>query len=1137
MRKFHAIYATLRMTSSDISREKMDRYSRRMAALRSHHKKCEERYKAKMRTETYDNNLQNGEQSNDKGEVPTENGSAEKSDIDTENGSAEKSDIDTENGSAEKSDIDTENETSKQDSSESETCSEYVPSDKESTADELDSERESGVQLNTIDTLIPSDKDSLHTSKKKKKMTIKTTVNCPKGTRKWNKKQYCLYCQKPQSKISRHLENRHANEPEVSKAFSFPKHSKKRKDLLEGIRNKGNYFHNVEVLENKDGEIVTWRQPTVAADISDFLPCPQCLGFFMKKDLWKHSKACRAENVVKRKKGERVRSTAACLLPMGSDTPAGIRTLLMGMREDSIAKAITEDRLIMLFGESIYTKCGHDRAQHPYIVQKMRELARFMVKVKELSKSVETLEKLCVPQNFVLAITACKEVSSYNAESNLFKTPSLALKIGYSLKKACQVSLGQSLMSGDTETERNVKNFIKLIDSHWRTNISSKALNTLQQARWNKGDTIPLTADVMALQKHLRKQEEVSKEKLRKNANAADWKVLAETILCQIILFNRRREGEASKLLLTVYEKRNVKPANQDVVKSLTKLEQQLCSELTRLEIRGKRGKKVPVLLTKDMVDSLDLLIGSREKVGVTKDNPYVFAKVECSAHIRGSDCLRKYAAVCGAKDPKSLTSTQLRKQVATLCQIMNLKDNELDQLAKFMGHDIRVHREYYRLSENTIQLAKVSKLLLSLEKGSGVYKGRSLEEIQFSTDVTGEELSQTTDMDEEEHTSASRKSISHSSQHKRQSSDTDEKEHTSSRKSISKSSKRKRQSSDTDEKEHTSSRKSISKSSKRKRQSSDTAVKVLTEVEEEHTSASRKSVSKSSKRKRQSSDTDEKEHTSASRKSVSHSSQCKRQSSDTDEKEHTSSRKSISKSSKRKRQSSDTDEKEHTSSRKSISKSSKRKRQSSDTAVKVLTEVEEEHTSASRKSVSKSSKRKRQSSDTDEKEHTSSRKYVSKSSKRKRQSSDTDEKEHTSSRKSISKSSKRKRLSSDTAVKVLTEVEEEHTSASRKSVSKSAHKNRLLESVEFSEDESFMQPSIKSGKKAPKRPWSPEEQLAVKDTMRKFLALRKVPGMADCLSCLDKNPVLGSRSWRDIKNFVHNTIQSMKKKLATITY
>lgn len=53
----------------------------------------------------------------------------------------------------------------------------------------------------------------------------------------------------------------------------------------------------------------------------------------------------------------------------------------------------------------------------------------------------------------------------------------------------------------------------------------------------------------------------------------------------------------------------------------------------------------------------------------------------------------------------------------------------------KFLGHDIRVHREYYRLSENTIQLAIVSKLLLSLEKGADCYKGKSLDEITFSTE------------------------------------------------------------------------------------------------------------------------------------------------------------------------------------------------------------------------------------------------------------------------------------------------------------------------------------------------------------------------------------------------------------------
>ncbi|XP_056331763.1 uncharacterized protein LOC130243570 [Danio aesculapii] len=41
-----------------------------------------------------------------------------------------------------------------------------------------------------------------------------------------------------------------------------------------------------------------------------------------------------------------------------------------------------------------------------------------------------------------------------------------------------------------------------------------------------------------------------------------------------------------------------------------------------------------------------------------------------------------------------------------------------MDQLANFLGHDIRVHREFYRLPESTLQLAKISKVLIAMEKG-----------------------------------------------------------------------------------------------------------------------------------------------------------------------------------------------------------------------------------------------------------------------------------------------------------------------------------------------------------------------------------------------------------------------------------
>lgn len=64
---------------------------------------------------------------------------------------------------------------------------------------------------------------------------------------------------------------------------------------------------------------------------------------------------------------------------------------------------------------------------------------------------------------------------------------------------------------------------------------------------------------------------------------------------------------------------------------------------------------------------------------------------------------------------------------MATMSKILNLKDNEMDNLADFLGHDIRVHRKYYRLG--TLQLAKISKVLMAMERGRlSDFKGRNLD-------------------------------------------------------------------------------------------------------------------------------------------------------------------------------------------------------------------------------------------------------------------------------------------------------------------------------------------------------------------------------------------------------------------------
>lgn len=166
----------------------------------------------------------------------------------------------------------------------------------------------------------------------------------------------------------------------------------------------------------------------------------------------------------------------------------------------------------------------------------------------------------------------------------------------------------------------------------------------------------------------------------------------------------------------------------------LTEFEKQLCKRIKRIEIEGKRCRTVPILFPASMGASVDLLNSKRNQM-VQHIHPYLYPRTHYGSmsHIRPTDSMRKFADACGAAEPDGLRSTKLRKQMSTMSQVMNHKDNEQDILANFLGHDIRVHREFYRLPEGTIQVAKVSKLLLQMDTGSaGLRTGQSLDDIEL---------------------------------------------------------------------------------------------------------------------------------------------------------------------------------------------------------------------------------------------------------------------------------------------------------------------------------------------------------------------------------------------------------------------
>ena len=88
--------------------------------------------------------------------------------------------------------------------------------------------------------------------------------------------------------------------------------------------------------------------------------------------------------------------------------------------------------------------------------------------------------------------------------------------------------------------------------------------------------------------------------------------------------------------------------------------------------------------------------------------------------HLRGWDCVSSNVKeikglLC---QPKSITSTKLRKYIATVSQIAALSEVDIDWLVRHLGHNVHENREFYHLHHST-ELAKVSKLLLVDDSGS----------------------------------------------------------------------------------------------------------------------------------------------------------------------------------------------------------------------------------------------------------------------------------------------------------------------------------------------------------------------------------------------------------------------------------
>nr|CAI5851093.1 unnamed protein product [Callosobruchus analis] len=132
--------------------------------------------------------------------------------------------------------------------------------------------------------------------------------------------------------------------------------------------------------------------------------------------------------------------------------------------------------------------------------------------------------------------------------------------------------------------------------------------------------------------------------------------------------------------------------------------------------ICGKLNRMVPVLLDTNLLRCVQTMISNRQFVGVSTKNPYVFGLPGTGekqfAYLRACNLLRRFSEECGANNPRTLRGTHLRKHIATACITLNLAEDEISDLANFMGHQEKIHKDIYRQPIASREISQISKLL-----------------------------------------------------------------------------------------------------------------------------------------------------------------------------------------------------------------------------------------------------------------------------------------------------------------------------------------------------------------------------------------------------------------------------------------
>lgn len=509
----------------------------------------------------------------------------------------------------------------------------------------------------------------------------------------------------------RHLGRRHKEEEEVKEFLRLSLRDPKRKQILNLLRRRGKF----------ETFVVQKKPPKSKRCEVETLPCQYCKGFFSKNYLFRHVKKCVVKTTIKKSIRENTTAVGQSVMAAALDAHNVLpkmeiyEKVFSRMNADKCSFVVKTDVLISAYGEWYFKK--HNRDQMALVCSnKMRELGYLLINMRErLNQPNMTMVDVINPMYFDDCIECAKEIAGFDPVTKTYRAASLAMHVGTTLKHAA--SLCKRLIvqryppikfpaedENEEEEKREkkkklVSEFKELVTDMWNTDITSLAMKTLGEKRLEKPKLIPLTTNVLKFKTFVETEAAKAAAILRANKRDEDaYRRIVDCTLTLTICYNRRRIGDVQYVPFLDYFKNFDKITNQEeLLATLTPSERALTNSCKRVKTLGKGSRPVLILFPEKLQNLMNVMLESRNEL-VPPDNIYLFAYSNTQKHwVRGDITIRNLAQESGIPDPHLISGNSLRKQIATVVQLLHLSPTDEAEFAKFMGHTEKTHNEFYK--------------------------------------------------------------------------------------------------------------------------------------------------------------------------------------------------------------------------------------------------------------------------------------------------------------------------------------------------------------------------------------------------------------------------------------------------------